>query len=208
MKALVLAGVALAAAFASAADNCTRTVTLDPSASIIWKTAVAGQRAVSLLPWPQGAVSAVLASTPGGSVVITDTTLATYDLARALPLKEADETVLKLKLEYKDGSGAVIETRNAVVGFVCGTAASSDIAYRTPDGNSWTRHTSKKPVVPVPADVDSLALDGEALGFSAAPTWALLAAGSGAEHTLAWSGENCEGEIAYSVPCSMMILVR
>ena len=85
MKVLMFICGAAAAMLVSAGESRTKTVTLDPSASILWKTAVAGQRSVSLLPWPEGAQKAELIMTPGGSAEITDTTLAVYDLQLPLP---------------------------------------------------------------------------------------------------------------------------
>ena len=208
MKVLMFICGAAAAMLVSAGESRTKTVTLDPSASILWKTAVAGQRSVSLLPWPEGAQKAELIMAPGGSAEITDTTLAVYDLQLPLPEKESDEYTLKLELRYKDGAGAVLETRRANLGVVCGMSQSTDIAYRTAGGRGWSRHSSRKPVVPVVSAVQAASLDAKALDVADAPTWVELDGGAGAWHSFAWTVDGGYFEQKYSVPAGTVIQVR
>ena len=207
MKSLVIVSAALTAFAVGAGESVTKNITLDPSASILWKTATAFPAKVSLL-WPAGAASATLAMDPGTTVDITDTSLTSYALPQtAAPANETDETVVQLTLTYKDANGAAIQVQTATLGFVCGTAATSDIAWRTPGTRSWSKRKANAPVIPVPADVTALSLDDGALDVSDAPTWARLA-GEGLEHELAWTKGGADGSQSYRISGGSLIIVR
>jgi len=206
MKTLMFVCSAVVAANVRAGDPAITTVTLDPSASIIWKTATAYPAKVSLL-WPEGAASATLAMNPGTSVDITDTSLTEYALPQtAAPDAEKGETVVRLTLTYKDANGAAILSQAATVGFVCGTAAASDIAWRTPGEQNWSKRKSAQPVIPVPSDVTALSVDGSAVSVADVPTWARLTS-KGSSHTVAWTKDGVQGEQSYKTPRGLLVKI-
>ena len=205
MKILVFVCGFAAALLVSAGESRTKTVTLDPSASLLWKTAPSGPVQVSLL-WPKGAVSALL-TIDGAPVAITDTKLTSCTLEYAAPADAEAEKVVDMTLEYKDSAGSTLQRQTARVGFVCGISRECEISYRTVGSRNGTKSAARRPVIKVPSTVSALTLNSSKIDVADAPTWVRLDA-DGSGRTLVWTENSTTGSLEYTVPCGIRIILK
>lgn len=170
--AVTLSAKAVCAA-GSAEVSVTANITMDPSASLFWKTVTDTARTAAL-DWPEGAVRAVLTvvSSTGESrtIELSDPTVTACALAFTAPASAADERTVDLSITYYGSGDAALRTDTATLGLVQGTGTETTIPVRTADSPKW-RKLKSAAVLPIPADATALTVDGDAVSPLDAPGW-------------------------------------
>lgn len=214
-KFMVLAGAAFGAAvtFGAGVSSAPAFVTVDPNASIIWKTVTEWPLEVQL-DWPEGAVKAVVTVTDakGGSLgtfVQTDTTKTSLAIDGLAPQTDAAETVAALSLSYLGSDDAVLGTESAHLGFVRGIGDAGTLAVTRPVGSrQWKRLTDPR-VCELPKGATGLAVDGVPVEGLSSPDWFVADVSDGLTRTftLVTPEGECEVPVEYW-PGGMSLLLR
>ncbi len=207
--------MALAAAFALVAcgayaegATAAATVCLAPEDSLLWKTA---ESPIAVdLTWPQGATSAIVEARDEKGVVasatVTDTASMNALLDTAAPATEADERVLALTLEFRDSSGAVIETHSARVGLVRGVDGAAARYSAAEEGTrAWQRTADPTAVIPV---YGATTFDGVSAAGVTPPDWLFLHVSSGTHHLAATVGGESDEAVIWRPPFCTTIYLR
>lgn len=188
-------------------------VTVDPHASIIWKTVTEWPLEVQL-DWPEGAVKAVVTVTDakGGSLgtfVQTDTAKTSLAIDGLAPQTDAAETVAALSLSYLGSDDAVLGTESARLGFVRGIGDAGTLAVTRPVGSRQWKRTTDQKVCELPKGATGLMVDGALVEGLAAPDWFVADVSDGLTRTftLVTPEGECEVPVEYW-PGGMSLLLR
>lgn len=204
---LLCAGAALAVMALTAGAS---EVFLLPVSNMLWRTAPSATFRVPVL-FPRGASSATLVVT-GHGYVKEYAGLAEGMFSVSFPAADsADaENVYDLALTFNDHAATTHHAKLAVVqGASTGAAAAA--AVRTAGSRRWSS-VSARSVLPVPAGVDEVSINGQAVdaGLVESPGWHLLAAVSGMTYDilLARGGELLAEAILQGVPSGFALIIR
>jgi hypothetical protein len=185
---------AVAECHGAEASSTPSAVWVKPEESLQWKTVMSAGKPVAL-DWPTGAVSAQLTIAVDGELVvetnITDTAAREVLIVPStIPAAYAEERVLSLSVEYRDGGDAEISSNTARLGWVTGVAGNGTRVIPAASGKEWT-NVDKYAVLPIPGDTTALAVDSAAQTFDAPGWWEWRHVSAG-EHGLVLTagGEN------------------
>lgn len=200
-KMIIAAGVmsAMISAHAANATSAAITVCSWPDGSIQWKT-VMSPSASAALDWPDGAASARLSVFSHGKLLGTSTVADTSAKTAALPLVSLpaiveDERIVDAVIEYIDGSGNVIASASARLGYVTGIGSGATRLVTETVGKSWNRAAGQT-VVQIPEDATEFAFDSVMQTFDSPGWWECYKPGTG-EHTLSLT--TTKGEFSASI---------
>jgi hypothetical protein len=160
MKNLLIALAALPFVSVFGAESNTLDLFVDIENSLMWRTSASSEPEIE---WdtPDGAVSATLyVRSMTGETSFDVTGLSKKRISLALPVSWETENVHNLVLEFNMGESNIV--RRGQIGTVCsmtveGNAASAQIREKT---DKWNIVKQSRAVIPVPAGVESLSIDG------------------------------------------------
>ena len=181
-----------------------------PASNVLWRTAPSADFEVPI-SMPHGASSATLV-VEGYKYRQEYTGLADGMFQLSLPSanSDRDENVYDLTLTFNDAAATTRKARIAVVqGASTGSAAAANV--RVDGSRSWS-NVCAKAVLPIPADVDEVSIDGQTVSADLwqSPGWFLFSAPSDSTHDIALAdgGNPLAAASLYGVPTGFRLIFQ
>ena len=190
---------------------CASDVFLLPDSNILWRTAPAADFEVPVF-LPAGASSAMLVVT-GNGYRREYAGLADGMFPLSLPAADsADaENVYDLTLSFNNDAGTTYHAKLAVVqGAASGGAAEAFV--RAEDSHKWPMVATKTALLPIPAGVDAISVNGQAVDASLwqSSGWLPFSAQVGATHDILLTGGSLTlaEAVLYGIPTGFKFILK